>query len=121
MAAGCAMLDLVRQRNFTEQIEQRTAELCARLREACAAARVPAQVNQIGSMWTLFFAPGEVYDYQSAKRADVKRFAAIHRALLLRGVYLPPSQFEAAFLSSQHGGEEMDHTAMALGEALRVA
>jgi glutamate-1-semialdehyde 2,1-aminomutase len=121
MAAGCAMLDLVRQRNFTEQIEQRTAELCARLREACAAARVPAQINQIGSMWTLFFAPGEVYDYQSAKRADVKRFAAVHRALLLRGVYLPPSQFEAAFLSSEHGGEEMDHTAMALGEALRAA
>jgi glutamate-1-semialdehyde 2,1-aminomutase len=120
MAAGCAMLDLVRQRGFTEQIEQRTSELCARLREACAAARVPAQVNQVGSMWTLFFAPGEVFDYPSAKRADVNRFAAVHRAMLLRGVYLPPSQFEAAFLSSEHSGEEVDQTVMALGEALRA-
>jgi glutamate-1-semialdehyde 2,1-aminomutase len=120
MAAGCAMLDLVRQRGFIEQIEQRTSELCARLREACAAARVPAQVNQVGSMWALFFAPDEVYDYPTAKRADVKRFAAVHRAMLLRGVYLPPSQFEAAFLSSEHSGEEVDQTVMALGEALRA-
>jgi glutamate-1-semialdehyde 2,1-aminomutase len=120
MSAGCAMLDLVRQRGFTEEIEKRTEELCARIREACAAARVPAQVNQIGSMWTLFFAPGEVYDYPSAKRADVKRFGAAHRALLERGVYLPPSQFEAAFLSSEHAGEEIDQTVMALGEALRA-
>jgi glutamate-1-semialdehyde 2,1-aminomutase len=120
MAAGCAMLDLVRQRGFTEQIEQRTSELCARVREACAAARVPAQVNQVGSMWTLFFAPDEVYDYPSAKRADAKRFATAHRAMLLRGVYLPPSQFEAAFLSSEHSGEEIDQTVMVLGEALRA-
>ena len=71
-------------------------------------------------MWTLFFAPTEVYDYPSAKRADLKRFAAAHRALLERGVYLPPSQFEAAFLCSEHGGEEIDQTVMALGEALRA-
>src|SRR5438105_15242094 len=121
MAAGCAMLALVAQPGFTEQIEQRTVELCARLREACAAARVPAQVNQVGSMWTIFFAPGEVNDYPSAKRADTKRFAAVHRAMLLRGAYLPPSQFEAAFLSSEHGVEEIDQTADALREALRSA
>ncbi|HWE22790.1 MAG TPA: glutamate-1-semialdehyde 2,1-aminomutase [Myxococcales bacterium] len=120
MAAGCAMLDLVRQRGFTEEIEKRTEELCARIREACAAARVTAQVNQVGSMWTLFFAPGEVYDYPSAKRSDLKRFAAVHRALLERGIYLPPSQYEASFLCSEHGGEEIDQTAMALGEALRA-
>jgi glutamate-1-semialdehyde 2,1-aminomutase len=121
MAAGCAMLDLVRQRGFTEQIEKRAEELCGQLREACAAAKVPAQVNQAGSMWTLFFAPSEVFDYSSAKRSDVKRFAAVHRALLERGIYLPPSQFEAAFLSSEHGGEEIDQTVTALREALRAA
>ncbi len=121
MAAGCAMLDLVRQRGFTEQIEKRAEELCGQLREACAAAKVPAQVNQAGSMWTLFFAPSEVFDYPSAKRSDVKRFAAVHRALLERGIYLPPSQFEAAFLCSEHGGEEIDQTVTALREALRAA
>src|SRR3989442_3185480 len=106
MAAGCAMLDLVRQRGFLERIEKRTEELCGQLREACAAAKVPAQVNQVGSMWTIFFASSEVFDYPSAKRSDLKRFAAVHRALLERGVYLPPSQFEAAFLSSEHGTQE---------------
>src|SRR5216684_3678856 len=121
MAAGCAMLDLVRQRGFTEQIEKRAEDLCGQLREACAAAKVPAQVNQVGSMWTLFFAPSEVFDYPSAKRSDVKRFAAVHRALLERGIYLPPSQFEAAFLCSEHGGEEIDQTVTALREALRAA
>jgi len=121
MAAGCAMLDLVRQRGFTEQIEKRAEELCGQLREACAAAKVPAQVNQAGSMWTLFFAPSEVFDYPSAKRSDVKRFAAVHRVLLERGIYLPPSQFEAAFLCSEHGGEEIDQTVTALREALRAA
>ena len=121
MAAGCAMLDLVRQRGFTEQIEKRTEELCGQLREACAAAKVPAQVNQAGSMWTLFFASSEVSDYPSAKRSDLARFAAVHRALLERGVYLPPSQFEAAFLSSEHGADEIDQTVTALRETLRAA
>jgi glutamate-1-semialdehyde 2,1-aminomutase len=121
MAAGCAMLDLVRERGFTEQIEKRAGELCAELREACAAAKVPAQVNQAGSMWTLFFASSEVFDYPTAKRSDLKRFAAVHRALLQRGIYLPPSQFEAAFLSSEHGAEEIDQTVTALREALRAA
>ncbi len=121
MAAGCAMLDLVRQRGFLERIEKRTEELCGQLREVCAAAKVPAQVNQAGSMWTLFFAPAEVFDYPSAKRSDLKRFAAVHRALLERGIYLPPSQFEAAFLSSEHGGEEIDQTVTALRESLRAA
>ena len=121
MAAGCAMLDLVRQRGFTEQIEKRAEELCAKVRESCAAAKIPAQVNQVGSMWTLFFASSEVFDYSSAKRSDVKRFAAVHRALLERGIYLPPSQFEAAFLSSEHGADEIDQTVSALREALRAA
>ena len=120
MAAGCAMLDLVAQRGFTEAIEKRTEELCALVREACAAAKVEAQVNQIGSMWTLFLAPGPVFDYASAKRSDANRFAAVHGALLERGIYLPPSQFEAAFLSSEHGVEEIDQAANALREALRA-
>src|SRR6266436_5698867 len=62
MAAGIAMLDLVAQPGFVESVERRTQELCARIREACAAAKVEAQVNQIGSMWTLFLAPGPVFD-----------------------------------------------------------
>jgi len=118
MAAGIAMLDLVAQPGFIEAIERRTQELCGRLREELGRAGVPAQVNQIGSMWTCFFAAGEVYDYPTAKKADIGRFARVHRALLERGVYLPPSQFEAAFLSSEHGAQEIDATVSAFRDAV---
>jgi glutamate-1-semialdehyde 2,1-aminomutase len=118
MAAGIAMLELVAQPGFTEAIERATFELCARLREECHRAGVAAQVNQAGSMWTCFFAPSEVFDYPSAKRSDTARFGRLHRALLERGVYLPPSQFEAAFLSSEHGSKEIEATIAAFRAAL---
>ena len=120
MAGGIAMLDLVAQPGFTERIERRTEELCGRLRDELGRAGVSAQVNQIGSMWTCFFARDEVYDYPTAKKADTGRFGRVHRALLERGVYLPPSQFEAAFLSSEHGPAEIAETAKAFREALRA-
>jgi glutamate-1-semialdehyde 2,1-aminomutase len=120
MAAGIAMLDLVAQPGFTEKIEETTAALCARLREECARAKVAAQVNQAGSMWTCFFTPSEVFDYPTAKTADTARFGRLHRAMLERGVYLPPSQFEAAFVSSEHGPAELDATIAAFREALRA-
>ena len=118
MAAGIAMLDLVAQPGFTEAIERRTEELCVRLREECRRAGVGAQINQAGSMWTCFFAPGEVFDYPTAKRSDTGRFARVHQAMLERGVYLPPSQFEAAFLSSEHGAAELEATVAAFRESL---
>src|SRR3954469_10084675 len=118
MAAGIAMLDLVAQPGFVESIERRTEELCARIREELRRAGVQGQVNQIGSMWTCFFAADEVYDYPTAKRSDTARFARVHRALLERGVYLPPSQFEAAFVSSAHSATDVDETAHAFQAAL---
>ena len=119
MAAGIAMLDLVAQPGFTEGIERATSDLCARLREECARAGVPAQVNQAGSMWTCFFTGQPVFDYPTAKTADTARFARLHRSLLDRGVYLPPSQFEAAFLSSEHGPQEVDETLAAFRDSLK--
>jgi len=118
MAGGIAMLDLVAQPGFTERIEQRTKELCGGLRDELQRAGISAQVNQIGSMWTCFFARDEVYDYPTAKKADTGRFAGVHRALLERGVYLPPSQFESAFLSSEHGAQEIEATVTAFRGAL---
>jgi glutamate-1-semialdehyde 2,1-aminomutase len=118
MAAGIAMLDLVAQKGFTERIEQTTTELCRRLREECARAGVAAQVNQAGSMWTCFFTGQEVFDYPTAKTADTARFGRLHRAMLDRGVYLPPSQFEAAFLSSEHGPAETETTVSAFRDSL---
>src|ERR1041384_4075211 len=120
MAAGIAMMDLVAQPGFTEAIERRTEELCARLREECVRAGVSAQVNQVGSMWTVFFAPGEVFDYPPAKKSDTSKFARMHAALLERGVYLPPSQFESAFVSSEHGAKEIEATTLAFRASLAV-
>ena len=88
------------------------------LRQACQEAGVPAQVNQIGSMWTLFFAAGAVTDYDSAKKADTACFARFFWAMLDRGVYLPCSQFEAAFNSVLHTRERLRETAAAAREAL---
>jgi len=121
MAAGIAMLDLLSQPGFTEAIERRTEELCVRLREECHRAKVAVQVNQAGSMWTCFFARDEVFDYPTAKKADTARYARVHRAMLERGVYLPPSQFEAAFVSSEHGAREIEATTLAFRAALSVA
>ena len=118
MAAGIAMLDLVAQPGFVEGIARATTELCARLADECARAGAPAQINKAGSMWTLFFVAEPVFDYASARRADTKRFARFHRAMLENGVYLPPSQFESAFVSSFHGEVEIDATAAAVRSAL---
>jgi glutamate-1-semialdehyde 2,1-aminomutase len=120
MAAGIAMLDLVAQKGFTESIEKSTSELCERLRDECARAKVQAQINQAGSMWTCFFTGGEVFDYPTAKTSDTARFARLHRAMLEQGIYLPPSQFEAAFTSSEHLQPELDTTVTAFREALQA-
>ena len=70
-------------------------------------------------MWTLFFNDLPVVDYASAKRSDTACFARFFHGMLNRGVYLPPSQFEAAFLSLAHGPEEVDATLAAARETLR--
>jgi glutamate-1-semialdehyde 2,1-aminomutase len=70
-------------------------------------------------MWTWFFAPGPVTDYQSAAKSDVAAFGRFHRAMLDRGVWLPPSQFEAAFLGTAHAETEIEATLAAAREAFQ--
>ncbi len=118
MAAGSAMMDLIAQPGFFEGIEQRTEELATRLEEVCAKAKVPARVNRIGTMWTLFLTDAPATDYASAKRANTDAFKRMHHGLLERGVYLPPSQFESAFTCSMHGAAELDQTVRAVAESL---
>jgi glutamate-1-semialdehyde 2,1-aminomutase len=76
-------------------------------------------VNRVGSMLTVFFCRGPVVDYASAKTSDTKLYARFFHGLLKRGVYLPPAQFEAAFVSLAHGEPEIDRTIAAAGQALR--
>jgi len=93
------------------------ASLEARAAALCAAAPADITVNRVGSMFTFFFTDRPVTDYQSAKRSDTQRFGRFFRAMLDRGIYLAPSQFEAAFLSAAHTDEDIRTTVEAAGEA----
>jgi glutamate-1-semialdehyde 2,1-aminomutase len=81
-------------------------------------AGVPVTVNRVGSMFTCFFTHDPVTDYASAKRSDTGKFARFFRSLLERGVYFPPSQFEAAFVSTAHSEADVTLTLEAAAEAL---
>ena len=119
MAAGCTALDLLTRPGTYEALEARTVRLQIGLSRAAQAAGVMVTVNRVGSMLTVFFCRGPVVDYASAKTSDTKLYARFFHGLLKRGVYLPPAQFEAAFVSLAHGVPEIDRTIAAAGQALR--
>lgn len=118
VAAALATLEQLRPELY-ERLETLGARLEAGLREALAGARVDGCVQRVGSMITLFFRPGPVRNWADAAGSDRERFARWHAGLLERGVYWPPSQFEAAFLSAALGEEDIDRTIAAAAEALR--
>lgn len=101
VTAGLTTLRMIAEdTSLYARLEILGAQIAEALRLAAARAGVPVVVNQVGSMLTLFFTPQAVTDYSSAKTSDTAKFAAFFRAMLDAGVYLPPSQFEAAFLSA---------------------
>jgi glutamate-1-semialdehyde 2,1-aminomutase len=118
VSAGLATLEALQDGRVYAALETKAARLEAGLREAAAAAGVPAVVNRVASMLTTFFAAGPVRDYASAKRSDTARYAAFFRAMLDRGVALAPSQFEAAFLSAAHTDADVEATIAAARESL---
>ncbi|HLZ70766.1 MAG TPA: glutamate-1-semialdehyde 2,1-aminomutase [Dehalococcoidia bacterium] len=118
MAAGCATLHELQKPGVYERLEELGARLGRGLESACRARGVPATLHRVGSILTGFFTAGPVQDYASAQTADTARYARVHTALLERGVFLAPSQFEAAFVSLAHGEAEIDATIAAFTEAL---
>jgi len=118
MAAGVATLRQLKQLNPYAELDRLGRRLVDGLRKAASEKGVPHVVNQVGSMWTLFFNDQPVTDYESAKRADTKRFARFFWAMMDRGVYLPCSQFEAAFNSVLHTEQRVNETIAAASEAL---
>jgi glutamate-1-semialdehyde 2,1-aminomutase len=111
VAAGLAMLrHLKAHPEIYEQLERRAAALTA---------DVPAgvKVNRVGSMFTFFFTDQPVTDWESARRSDTARFGKFFRLMLERGIYLAPSQFEAAFLSAAHTDEDIARTRAAAKES----
>ena len=116
-AAGIAALSELGRPGTYEKLEERGAELEAAIRRALADAEGPFSVARVGSMLCVFFRGAPVRNYDDALQCDTKKFGRFHRAALERGVYLPPAQFEAFFLSTAHTSEDIDATEKALREA----
>ncbi|GAB4129500.1 MAG: glutamate-1-semialdehyde 2,1-aminomutase [Roseiflexaceae bacterium] len=102
MVAGITTLQRISQPGVFEQLEQAAATLTAGIVERASAYDIPIQAGYAGSMWGFFFCADPVFDYASAKQSDTARYARFFHAMLDHGVYLAPSQFEAAFLSTRH-------------------
>jgi glutamate-1-semialdehyde 2,1-aminomutase len=119
MTAGLWCLDQLKPRLYT-QLARLGSRLAAGLGDAARSAGVPLQVNVVGSVLTPFFTATPVRDYQSAAGADTDRYARFFRGMLARGVYPPPSQFEAWFLSAAHTPGDVERTIKAAQEAMRA-
>ena len=110
VAAGRKMLELLQRPGAYESLEQTSAKLVDGLGAIAKERGVPLTANRVGSMFTGFFTDAPVTDYASAKKADVPRFGRFFHAMLDAGVYLAPSQFEAAFVSLAHDGRAIERT-----------
>ena len=123
MAAGIAMLQEIERHPPYEDLERKAAHLERLLAERIDALGLAGKVclARAGSLLTLFFAPGPMTDFASVKRSDTKRYAAFFHAMRERGVFLPPAQFEAWFVSTAHTEADLRRTAKAAGEGLEAA
>lgn len=120
VAAGLATLRRLQSENPYGRLESLGSRLERGLMDAAAKARVEVQINRAGSMFTLFFTNRAVFDFESAKTCDTQRFNRFFHSMLEQGIYLPPSQFEAAFISAVHSEQDIDRTIDAAAKAFRA-
>ncbi|HEX9774612.1 MAG TPA: glutamate-1-semialdehyde 2,1-aminomutase [Actinomycetota bacterium] len=121
VAAGLAVLDALSASPPWEAMEERARTLCRALEDSAARAGVALRVNREGSLFSAFFTAGPVTDAAGARAQDAEAFARFFHAMLDRGVLLPPSAFEAWFLSAAHGDDDVARTADAIEPAMRAA
>ena len=122
MAAGHAQLRYLRDhKDIYAKLDNLSRQLVAGVAAAAEEAGVPMTHNRVGSMFTWFFTRGPVTGWDSAGKSDTEAFARFFRAMLDNGVYLPPSQFESAFLSAAHTEEDVQHTITAAKQAFALA
>ncbi len=122
MAAGIATVGYL-QAHAAEvypQLEATSKAVAEGVAAEAASAGIPLTLNRVGSMWTWFFTPGAVINYDDAARSDTAAFGRFHRSMLDQGVWLPPSQFEAMFLGAAHGEAEVAATVAAAREAFKA-
>jgi len=122
MAAGYAQLHYLRDhKEVYAQLDKLSGKLVAGVAAAAKEAGVAITCNRVSSMFTWFFSPGPVVDWGSAAKSDTEAFGRFFRVLLENGIYLPPSQFEAAFLSAAHTEKDVEQTIAAARHALALA
>jgi glutamate-1-semialdehyde 2,1-aminomutase len=122
MSAGHETLSiLLEEKDFYQRLEKKSRRLEEGIRQNVTSLGLPLTQNRVGSMSTLFFTADRVTDYATARRADTARFAVYFRAMLDRGIYLAPSQFESGFMSIAHSDDAIDRTIEANMESLRLA
>ncbi len=119
VAAGLATIRVLMRPGTYERLEELSRLLKEALRDAAKKSGAKVSFNRVGSMMTCFFKEGKVKNFEDASSCDTERYGAFWRAMLKRGVYLAPSQFEAAFVSLAHSEEDLDCTARAAYEAFK--
>jgi glutamate-1-semialdehyde 2,1-aminomutase len=122
MAAGIATISYLQEHaaEVYPRLEATAEAVTEGVAAEAAKAGVPLTLNRVGAMWTWFFTPGPVTNYEQAAYSDIRAFGRFHRSMMDQGVWLPPSQFEAAFLGTAHGEEEVAATIAAAREAFKA-
>jgi glutamate-1-semialdehyde 2,1-aminomutase len=118
MRAGLQTLKLLKADGVYDSLEHKAKTLADAMRQALSDSGMVGQVARAGSLLTLFFAPGSVDDYAAAKKSDTRRFASFFQEMLDRKILLPPSQFEALFISLAHSDEDIRRAGAACRESL---
>jgi glutamate-1-semialdehyde 2,1-aminomutase len=123
MAAGLATIGYLQEHaaEVYPRLEAASRALAEGVAAEAARAGVALTTNRVGAMWTWFFTGAPVANYDSAAKSDTAAFGRFHSSMLEQGVWLPPSQFEAAFLSTAHTDADIEATIVAARKALRAS
>ena len=119
MTAGIETLDLLRSKKVYQALEEKTTYLTEGISKSAEERGIPITINRATGLFTVFFTRGPVTHYQKAKMSDTKRFAQFFIQMMEEGIYLPPSQFEAWFISLAHSQKDLDRTIEACDSAFR--
>jgi glutamate-1-semialdehyde 2,1-aminomutase len=119
MTAGMVTLELLRSKKVYQDLEKKTSYLTEAISEKAEENGIPITINRGTGMFTLFFTAGPVRDYRTAKTSDTKRFAQFFIEMMEQGIYIPPSQFEAWFISLAHTQKDLDQTIEACEAAFK--
>ena len=119
MTAGIATLELLKGKKVYQDLEKKTLYLIEKISECAEERGIPFSLNRATGMFTLFFTEGPVKDYRTAKMSDTRRFAQFFIEMMEQGIYLPPSQYEAWFISLAHTQKDLDKTIEACDTAFQ--